>query len=65
MMKGTNTTMGFIPNIYHNGFELVAKLDIGNTQAKVHDPIIYKGRVVYAMPGGGEFMGGRVEGVVK
>lgn len=64
-MKGTNTTMGFIPNLHHNGIELVAKLDITNTAAKIHDPIIYKGRVIYAMPGGGEFVGGRVDSVIK
>ncbi len=65
MNNGTQTTMGFIPNIIRQGVELVAKVDITNPAAKVHDPIIYKGRVIYAMPGGGEFVGGRVEGVVK
>jgi hypothetical protein len=65
MMKGTVTSMGFIPNLMLGKVELVAKLDITNPAAKVHDPIIYKGRVIYAMPGGGEFVGGRVDGVVK
>jgi len=64
-LNGTNTSMGFIPNLMLGNVELVAKVDITNPAAKVHDPIIYKGRVIYAMPGGGEFVGGRVEGVVK
>jgi hypothetical protein len=64
-MNFTRTTMGDIPNLMLGNVELVAKVDITNQAAEVHDPIIYKGRVIYAMPGGGEFVGGRVEGVVK
>ncbi len=64
-MKGTNTTMGFIPNIMHAGIELVAKVEVTNAAQKICDPIIRFGRVVYALPGGGEFVGGRVESVIK
>jgi hypothetical protein len=52
--------MGFIPNIKLRGIELVAKVEVSAPTQVVYEPIIRFGRVVYALPGGGEFLGPRL-----
>jgi hypothetical protein len=65
MKNGTVTTHGFIPNLSHKGLDLVAMVEVANMTQRVYDPVIRFGRVVYALPGGGEVLGGLAVEVIK
>ncbi len=53
----TQTTHGVIPHLRHQaGFDMPVKVRAKDCR-DVPTPTYYKGALVYAMPGGGEFIG--------
>ena len=59
MANVTETTIGVIPNLYCSelGLWLAVKIDANAKKTKdyMYPPLVRDGKLVYALPGGGEF----------
>ena len=61
----TETTEGNIPHLYHNGVMMPVRTRQVSAGSAVNIPVTREdGRLCYAMPGGGTYIGGRLEEVV-
>lgn len=57
----TQTSHGVIPHLRHPEYGYEMPVKIRTNSEGVVSPVYYKGALVYAMPGGGEYIGPVVE----
>lgn len=64
--EGTETTEGNIPHLYHNGVMMPVRTRQVSAGSAVNIPVTREdGRLCYAVPGGGTFIGERLAEVAQ
>lgn len=57
MEGGTRTSRGLIPNLHHNGVTMPVKVrPYKNRPDDLPMPVVRDGHLVFALPGGGEYI---------